>query len=119
MTGVVKHASGHPQAPLSVAGTLKHPVAVAVSMQHLDSLMPSGPTFTPSPGQQEERPGPDVGQRGGEPKPSDAPKDFDTQITRIQASSCWAAKVEAARERSAKAMSQASGSASHRLGTGR
>ena len=85
MTGVVKHASGHPPAPLSVAGTLKHPVAVAVTMQHLDSLMLSGPTFAPSTGQQKERPGPYIGQRGGEPKPSDTPNNFDTQITRTQA----------------------------------
>src|SRR5829696_5108007 len=33
-------------------------------------------------------------------------------------SSCWAAKAEAARQRSAKLMSKASGSASHRLGEG-
>jgi hypothetical protein len=85
MTGVAKHASGHPPAPLSVAGTLKHPVAVAVSMQHLNSLVLSGPTFATSSGQQEKRPGPDVGQRGGESKPSDTLNNFDTQITRTQA----------------------------------
>ena len=85
-TGVVKHASGHSPVPLAVAGTLKHPVLVAVSMQHLDGLMLSGPTFTPSPGQQKERPGPDVGQRGGEPQSSDTTNNLDTQITRTQAS---------------------------------
>jgi hypothetical protein len=36
---MAEHASGHPPASLTVAGTLKFPVQVGISMQHLEGLM--------------------------------------------------------------------------------
>ena len=47
--------------------------------------MLSSPAFTPSPREQKERPGPDVGQRGGEPQSSDTTNNLDAEITRTQA----------------------------------
>src|SRR5829696_788605 len=84
VAGMAEHASGHSPVSLTVAGALKRPIPVPVSIQHLDGLMLSTPAFSPSPGQQQERSGPDVGQRGGEPQSSDITDNLDTQITRTQ-----------------------------------
>jgi hypothetical protein len=51
--GMAEHAPGHPPASLTVAGTLKFPVAVGISMQYLDGLVLARPASASTPRQQE------------------------------------------------------------------
>jgi hypothetical protein len=50
---MAEHAPGHPPASLTVAGTLKFPVAVGISMQYLDGLVLARPASASTPRQQE------------------------------------------------------------------
>jgi ligand-binding sensor protein len=74
---MAEHASGQPLAFRPVAGTLKFPVPVGISMQHLDGLMLSCGTTAATPRQQKERPRSDIGQRGSEAQPAGTPNTLD------------------------------------------
>jgi hypothetical protein len=58
---VTQHAAGQSPASLTIAGTLKLAVPIAISVQYLNSLMLSLRTSAPPPRQQEERSGTDIG----------------------------------------------------------
>ena len=66
---MAKHAPGQSAACFTVAGTLKLPVPVPISMQYLDGLVLSAGAAAATSRQQKERPWSDVGQRGCEAQP--------------------------------------------------
>jgi hypothetical protein len=67
---MAEHASGQTPASFTVTSALKFPVPIAISMYHLDGLVLSAGATAATSGEQKERPGPDVGQRGGEAQPA-------------------------------------------------